>query len=352
MTRILVQTGKATSLNEVARQVSYILEQKNIPYVLNRQYLTYVNYKPYFTGVIFIYPANPSYCLHWFYQYIKAKSELNENVIYYTTIEGIPKKQMIPEWVISNVEFIACSYYVKSRLEKVGFKVVDVIHHGYPLYEVSTALEMAKKYRKVIESNFKGKVIFGFVGDFVFRKGIEKLIEAIKILSSKRKDFHVLLITKNTILKYIRDVPNISLVSEFGIRDHVEIMGFYKSIDYLIIPSLAEGFGLPLLEANALGTIAIINKLPPFEEFSDMKNNIVFDYTNVHYIDRQEGILYEIFDYNIKELVNAIDYAIDIKLKYSSHYEDRKVKVQEHVKNLTSEKQYDKLVSKLKIKEK
>jgi len=349
MVKVLVQTGKAVSLNEVARQIAYVIERRGYVVVLNRNIPQFISYNNLFHAVVFVYPVAPAWTIQWFYHYYKAKRELHGNVIYYTTVDGIPKKLSIPQWVYREVEFIANSQYSKRNLEKAGLKVLDVIPHGYLEVELSVASQLCERYRKLIQSNFRDRIIFGFVGDFNFRKGIENMLKAIEILSSKRKDFHVLLVTRKEILKYIEKIPNISLTSDFGVRSHVEIMAFYMSIDYLLLPSKCEGFGLPLLEANAVKTPAIITNIPPFREYADLKNNIVIDVKNVKLYDNQDGLLYELYDYDVNELVNAMENAIEIRKKYPSQYDEMKVKVYEKVKNMKSEILYDKLINHLKL---
>ena len=313
---------------------------------------TYILYNKMFSGAIFIYPANPLWCQHWFYHYIKAKTELRGKVVFYTVVEGIPKPQLIPEWVRKDIEFIACSHYVKTRLEKVGLRVRDVVHHGYLEAELNGLDELVEKYRRLLLEQFKDKVLFGYVGDIGFRKGVDKLLTAINKLSEKRKDFQVLFITKKDILRQIEKIPCTTLVSEMGFRSHSEIMAFYKSIDFLLFPTLSEGFGLPLLEANAVGTPAIINKLPPFEEYADMKANLVLKSQQHKIVDVGEGLYFDIYDYDVNELVALIDQAIDIKKNYPSQYDDMKVKVQERVKGMKSEVLYRKLIEFVEIENK
>jgi len=341
--RVLIQVGKATSLNEVGRQVAQVGEKLGYVIVLNRYMPQFSSYTPLFKAVIFIYPFLPAWCMSWFYHFYKALRELDGNAVFYTTVEGVPKFQIIPDWVRKSLSFIAVSNYVKRCLEKVEVKVLDVVHHGYPEFELKEALEKAQSLRKVIEQNFSNKVVFGYVGDLNFRKGLNKLFTAVKMLASKRRDFHVLVISRREILQYINDIPCVSFVSEFGSRNHVEIMAFYKAVDFLLFPSLAEGFGLPLLEANAVGTPVILNKLPPFKEYADMRANLVFTPTHVNIYDNEDGVLYELYEYDVKDLVTTMEEAIEMKKSRKSEYEDRCIKVREKVKNLTSEKQYEKL---------
>jgi len=342
--RILIQTGKAVSLTEVARQIGFVAENLGYTVVLNRGYSAIDSYKKQFKYVIFIYPVIPAWCLFWFYQYDKAKKELNNGAIFYTVVEGTPAKYAIPDWVFRNLEFVACSNYVKSRLEKIGLKVIDVVHHGYLATEIEDAVALSSRLRRVIEQKFPDKVIFGYVGDIGFRKGIDKMLTAVNKLAQKRKDFQVLFITKKEILNKIENIPCTTYVAEMGFKSHVEIMAFYGAIDYLLLPTLSEGFGLPLLEANAMGTPAVINDLPVFHEYADMKNNFVLTAVNYEQKDVGEGVLFDIYNYDENELVTLMEEAIETKKKYPSKYEDMSVKVKEAVEKFKSEELYTKLI--------
>jgi len=347
--KILIQTGKAVSLNEVARQIGYVAEQRGLVPVLNRYMPSFVSYRKLFNGAVFIYPLLPVWCNVWFYHYTVAKKELDGNVLFYTTVEGVPKKFLILDYVFRDCEFIAVSRYVKERLEKVGLRVIDVVHHGYPEYELTEIDQLAENYRRLIKANFGDKVIFGYVGDYNIRKGVDKLLTAVKELASKRRDFQVLLVTKKDVLSMIKDVPNVSFTSEFGVRSHVEIMAFYKAVDFLVFPTQAEGFGLPVLEANAVGRPAIIVDLPPYKEFTDLNLNLVVNHKNIRLVDTGDGVLYEIHEYDPKDLASEMERAIEMYRNYKSEYEDRCEKLKEKVKDLKSEVQYSKLLDKLRF---
>jgi glycosyltransferase involved in cell wall biosynthesis len=57
-------------------------------------------------------------------------------------------------------------------------------------------------------------------------------------------------------------------VREFGDLDDAETRALIAGARALLFPSFAEGLGLPLLEAGALGTPAIVSDLPAFREIA------------------------------------------------------------------------------------
>ncbi len=57
-------------------------------------------------------------------------------------------------------------------------------------------------------------------------------------------------------------------VSEFGDLSDAETLALLKGARALLFPSFAEGLGLPLMEAAAVGTPAIVSDLPVFREIA------------------------------------------------------------------------------------
>ena len=67
--------------------------------------------------------------------------------------------------------------------------------------------------------------------------------------------------------------------------------------------------------------------------------------------DLGEGIDYIFHEYDITELVNAIEYAIDIYYNKRDEYEDRKTKAQEKAREFDIYKIYSKFTKYFKKKE-
>ena len=69
----------------------------------------------------------------------------------------------------------------------------------------------------------------------------------------------------------------VDLVNQLGLQDEVAITGFvsdaqlgalYRGADAFVLPSLFEGFGMPAIEALALGTPTIVSDIPPLREIT------------------------------------------------------------------------------------
>lgn len=296
-------------------------------------------------AVILVYPASPLFCGEYMLIYRDLRVHYNIPALYYTMIEGKPRRFHIAPWMLRDVEFVACSRYVRDKLMDAGFRVRAVVHHGLVREVVEEARRLVPIAEKHLRARYGDKVIFGVVSHSHVRKGLDYLAQAVRILSQKRKDFIVHLVTNPEAKRKFVDVPNVYVDVVFGTRSREEILAFMGAIDFLIMPSLAEGFGLPIIESNAMGTLAIHGAFPPLTEVSDLKNNIIFEYRDKRFVNTGEGIEYEFHIYDPRDLASAMEEAIELKLKHRSELEDRKEKVRQALDRFDAERLYTRLIS-------
>ncbi len=97
---------------------------------------------------------------------------------------------------------------------------------------------------------------FGFAGRLVEEKGVDVLLKAVKLLARERSDFQVLLAGESMDyeVEYRRLIDQLSRsckdqVSFLGLLSANELSNFYQSLDWLILPSRSECFGLVQAEA-------------------------------------------------------------------------------------------------------
>src|SRR3989344_6149374 len=141
-------------------------------------------------------------------------------------------------------KIIAVSKATKEDLiKKIGIdpKKIEVIYEGYD----------SSKF-KVQSSKFKNDY-FLFVGTIQPRKNLERIIRAISYINA-----HLVIAgQKGWLSNEIYELPK-----KLGIEDRVKFLGYvpdeklpalYSAANALVFPSLFEGFGLPILEAQASG---------------------------------------------------------------------------------------------------
>lgn len=152
------------------------------------------------------------------------------------------------------------------------------------LNEVPTAL--GKTYAIPLGVDFKGKSgsvqafkipsdsneYFLFVGTLEPRKNLERLLQAFAMIPSRiRRDIKLFIVGG----KGWGGLNLDSLLQQFGLRGAVKIFGYvsdeqlselYSKAMFLAMPSLYEGFGLPLVEAMAHGTPVLSSNISSMAE--------------------------------------------------------------------------------------
>lgn len=149
----------------------------------------------------------------------------------------------------------------------VSEKKVAVVYPGIKKgssieYSVLSMDKLMEKY------GIKGNYIL-FVGTLQPRKNIEKLIEALAITKNKKLEL-VIVGKKGWMYEAILDAPN-----KYEVSDRVKFMDnigdedlplFYKNAVCFVLPSLYEGFGLPILEAMQYGCPVLASNVSSLPE--------------------------------------------------------------------------------------
>ncbi len=123
------------------------------------------------------------------------------------------------------------------------------------------------------------KLTVGTLGRLTIEKGQGVFVEAISKITANRKS---LIVNRNLHFVLAGDGDLRSeleqQVKDLGLKDRVEFLGFVpeekkfevlSSFDIFVFPSLAEGFGIVLIEAMALGLPCVVSDLPVLKEVGD-----------------------------------------------------------------------------------
>ena len=147
---------------------------------------------------------------------------------------------------------------------KVPEDKVDVVHLGLK------PLSMNSSSKSLEEFGINGKFVL-FVGTLQPRKNIERLIEAFSKLPENLKDLQLVVVgKKGWLYEEILSAPE-----RFEVKDKVlfldyvsdnDLPTFYSKAEVFVLPSLYEGFGLPVLEAMRYGCPVITSNVSSLPE--------------------------------------------------------------------------------------
>jgi glycosyltransferase involved in cell wall biosynthesis len=161
---------------------------------------------------------------------------------------------------LATLKIVTVSKFSYDELIKhLGLKAknLEVIYNGSPNYAKDVANE-----------NQYGKYILA-VGNARPRKNLVKLIEAFEILSPEYSELKLVIVGKQDwrmeeIMASVKNLDNKIIFT--GFVSETEKQSLIKNASALIFPSLYEGFGLPIVEANVLGAPVICSDIPSFRE--------------------------------------------------------------------------------------
>jgi len=153
---------------------------------------------------------------------------------------------------------------------KVPEKKVVVTYPGIKMETSKLNSQASTNNSKFLEEKYGiEKDYILFVGTLQPRKNIARLIEAFSAV--RKNSVHLVIVgKKGWLYEGILDAPK-----KFGIEDKVKFLdfvpdqdleAFYKNALFFILPSLYEGFGLPVLEAMKNGCPVITSNISSLPE--------------------------------------------------------------------------------------
>lgn len=162
---------------------------------------------------------------------------------------------------------VAISEYTKDRAlcrYRLPEEQIHVIPHG-----VDRAY--FEKYASVVpvEGYINRKYIFS-IGHTRPYKNIPSVIKAFKQISSEFPDVDLIITGRGDYkIKLHRLVSELNLDARVVFAGHLpdeKMIPIFKNAQFLVFPSLIEGFGLPIIEAMAIGCPVLGSDIPVFKE--------------------------------------------------------------------------------------
>ena len=133
----------------------------------------------------------------------------------------------------------------------------------------ATGLDVEHFHPEVVEHNVlrtelglsQDDFVFIFVGRIVTDKGINELVSAFNRLSEEYPQTHLVLIGNEELEQNPITADSRSIIHSnkriHAIGRRTDVRPYLKDADAFVFPSYREGFGMVLIEANAMGTPAI-----------------------------------------------------------------------------------------------
>lgn len=163
-----------------------------------------------------------------------------------------------------STNFFACSKLAGEWL--FGKKIVNsnkfqVIHNAIDYNRFKFNQEKRENIRR--ELNVKdNEVLVGHIGRFTNQKNHEFLIDIFDEMVKQNSNCKLLMIGKGEKEQIIKDkVKNLNLENKVifeGFKD--DVSGYLNAMDYFVFPSLYEGLGIVLIEAQANGLKCFTSK--------------------------------------------------------------------------------------------
>ncbi|MHC1628512.1 MAG: glycosyltransferase [Candidatus Nezhaarchaeales archaeon] len=269
-----------------------------------------------FRKAIVFMPFDPVYVAPWILL-VRDYKRYSIRSVMYVTVEGIPKREMIPKWVRKDIIYIANSEFTKEMLEEVEIEVEDIIYHGINLEDIAKATP----FKNRLKEELKAEVVFGTVCSSLPRKGLRKLWVIAGLVKDKLPKAKFFVMTDNRGAGIFEGMENVYVYPRFGKLSRTEVLSLIGSFDYYLCSSFAEGFGLPLLEAQALGVPVIAGKYKPLTEVTTPESTLYIPVQYVSYRDDGYGILFTYHEYSTDDALDVIKEAYEI---YTSNPEEYK----------------------------
>ena len=248
----------------------------------------------------------------------------------YVTVEGIPAREGLIYTNLHRLEYIANSKFTADCLRQAGLKVIDVVHHAVDWSLCHKIYQMKDKLKQKLKRQYGNKCILLVNARNDPRKGFKLLADALPLVENKWKDKFVILLLSNALPAELAKFKCVRVHALFGSLPYWKVLELMCAVDYLIFPSVCEGFGLPVLEANAVGTPVIHAWFPPLSEFSSKDFNFVFPYGERRMVKPSSSQYWIFHLYEPEWLADMINYAIDVYYNSKSEYKEYCEKAHEH----------------------
>lgn len=244
-----------------------LCEQLTLPFIFSREHLDLLHV-PYFNVPLF-YPGRYVVTIHdlTILQVNTGKASTLWPPLYWCRRLGYQLILRLGAWRASQI--IAVSQTVKQAINqnlRVNPQKIKVTYEGVdPNFT---------RFRKS-DKNLVGRPYFLYIGNVYPHKNVELLLKAFAIYRKNHPKTKLVLVGKlDFFYRRLQESNSVKALSDalvfWGEASDNQLINLYRRALALVFPSRQEGFGLPVLEALALGCPVICAKIPVFVElFAD-----------------------------------------------------------------------------------
>jgi glycosyltransferase involved in cell wall biosynthesis len=257
-----------------------------------------------FDSAIIVMPVDLVWCVGYFYLWYRI-STLGKPVLYYGTIEGEVKNPQRYMWVRDRLWFIANSNYTKRKLENAGFEVKDVIYHGVKTDFFSDADLYGRRIREKIDRS-GDKFIVGYIASSHVRKGHMLAAKVMERVKKRDRSIRFLVVSEIQAKRYYENLDNVIFIPSFGKLTEDGVKAFYGALDLYAHFALAEGFGLPVLEALAAGRMVVHAMYEPLTEITTRSVSFRVPVRTILWYSEVSGINFELHVYDVDDFADTI----------------------------------------------
>jgi len=342
----VITSNRAVSLQTVALDIVRVaLELKQSAQMFDRLTIPH-EIRQAGDSALLVMTVDPLYTIPWFL-FARDLKKGGVKVIYYGPTEGKLNKTYLRDWM-REVDLIAVSNYVRDKFIEAGLNVIDTVPHGIDLKMIDQAHKMksaALDYFKKYGLDPSKHIIITTIANSHPRKGLAFYNKVVEEVGKKEGSVKFLVITEDKGLDYFTKQDNLIVNSDFGKLPRLSILSIIANSHIIAIPSLSEGFGLPVLEAMALGTPVVHAELPPMMEFS---TGFTVPIKEIAYFDKAaagpSGIIYEQHIWDPADFANTLLQVIDYYRNKPDAIIDWRKRAWEKAKQMSIYKIYPRLL--------
>jgi len=309
-----VTSERAVSLQRVANDIADVLRDSGFSVLEPMLYPDAVKFSQLrFNATYIVMAFDTVWATPFFYLGYRAKAD-GKRYVWYATVEGRVQRTPHDDWVFRELEFVANSKYTARKLGEAGVRVKGIVYHGVDVEEAFVHGALSGVVRKQLgfsESDF----VVGYVAGAYSRKGHDVFSQAVKEVVKRDPSVKFAIVTQPQAAEHYADAPNTRVLTSFGQRGREWMWGFYHSLDLYAHPALAEGFGLPVLEALACGKPVVHADYEPLSEVTTPETSFRVPVVDIVYAQDayhlRTGIDYEHHLYDPVEFAEAVLQAKD-----------------------------------------